>query len=142
MRKLTRFGLTVALAVFNAGSLVLFAQQPEPEKDGFESVFTVILNNPDPVKAAAAQDELKRLSETGNPLAQFYYGHLLVRTSEGNSEEAQKLFSDSYPKIAEMARDGNTTAAYMITYSYKYGYATPINERRAFNLRLQLAEKN
>ena len=134
------FLLILTLMAFPVRAMA--AQQPEPEKDGFESVFNVILTNPDPVKAAAAEEELKRLSETGNPLAQFYYGHLLVQTSEGNNEIAQKLFSESYPKVAEMSRDGNTTAAYMVTYSYKYGYTKPIDKRRAFQLRLQLAEKN
>ncbi|MCX5791843.1 MAG: LemA family protein [Elusimicrobia bacterium] len=142
MKRLARFGFVIGLAVLTAGLSELGAQQAEPDQDGFESVFKVYLNNPDPVKAAAAQNELIRLSETGNPLAQFYYGHLLVSTSEGNSETARKLFSQSYPKIAGMARDGNNTAAYLVTFSYKYGYATPINRRKAFTLRLQLAEKN
>lgn len=123
-------------------ALPLCAQPANKERDGFESAFKVYLSGTDPVKTAAAAEEIKRLSETGNPLAQFYYGHLLVRTSEGNSETAERLFAKSYPKIAELARDGDATAAYMVTYSYKYGYATPLNKRKAFNLRLQLAEKN
>lgn len=131
MRKILHLWLAAGLAVTAAGPAVLAAQQAAPEKDGFESVFQIYINNPDPIKAAAAEEELKRLAETDNPLAQFYYGHLLVRTSEDNSETAQKLFSSSYPKIASLARDGNTTAVYMVTYSYKYGYATPINKRRA-----------
>ena len=118
------------------------AQQAVQDKDGFDSVFQIYISNPDPIKATAAEEELKRLAATENPLAQFYYGHLLVRTSEDNSEAAHKLFSISYPKVAELARAGNTTAAYMVTLNYKYGYATPVNSRRAFKMRLQLAEKN
>ena len=145
MKSYTRCWLTGLLALLLAWPGALCAQQPQPapaEKDGFESVFQIILTNPDPVKVGAAEDELIRLSETGNPLAQFYYGHLLVETSEADNEAAAKLLAEAYPKVAELAKDGNTTAAYLVTYSYKYGYARPINERRAFKLRLQLAEKN
>ncbi|KAF0125892.1 MAG: hypothetical protein FD189_1313 [Elusimicrobia bacterium] len=113
------------------------------EKDGFDRTFKVYFEtgSSDP----EAFKEMQRLASTGDPFAQFWYGHLLVRASEypDEQETAHRLFAASYPKLAKLARQGDLKAAYLISYSYKYGYGgRTIDKKRSFAMRLSLAERN
>lgn len=116
-------GVTFALI----GSTGLMAATVDLDKNTYDCVEKADMIYWDTQKAIQS---CKKAAQSGNPIAEFYYGRVLSWSggSDSAKEESKRMLQKAFPKIKDMAEKNNRYAA-KILFDYYASKYSPIDHK-------------